>query len=41
VTYSNNRMVRGYYGYSLVRNASVRWTGNVVDGTGSAVRAHT
>jgi hypothetical protein len=40
VTYSHNRMVRGYYGYSLVRNAAVAWTRNVVDATGSPVRMH-
>jgi hypothetical protein len=40
VTYSNNRLVRGYYGYSLVRNASVRWAGNVVDGSGKTVQLH-
>jgi len=40
VTYANNRLVRGYYGYSLVRNAGVRWSGNVVDQTGSPVQLH-
>ncbi|WP_134742389.1 hypothetical protein [Nocardioides sp. 503] len=38
VTYARNRLVRGYYGYHLVRNARVRWAGNVVDRTGSPVR---
>ncbi len=38
VTYAGNRLVRGYYGYHLVRNARVRWSGNVVDRTGARVR---
>ena len=38
VTYSGNRMVRGYYGYALLRNADVTWSGNVVDRTGSTLR---
>lgn len=37
VTYADNRMVRGYYGYRLVRNAGVDWSGNVADHTGARV----
>jgi hypothetical protein len=38
VTYADNRMVRGYYGYGLLRNAAVSWAGNVADHSGSVVR---
>jgi len=38
ITYSDNRMGKGYYGYGLIRNADVTWTGNVDDKTGAAVR---
>lgn len=37
VTYSNNRLGKGYYGYVLARRATVTWTGNVDDVTGAPV----
>lgn len=37
VIYSGNRLGKGYYGYGLVRNASVTWTGNVDHATGATV----
>lgn len=38
VSYTDNRMVAGHYGYSLVRGADVDWAGNVIDATGAPVR---
>lgn len=38
VVYSNNRLRSGYYGYSLLRNGSVRFSGNVDDATSRAVQ---
>ncbi|MFC4784706.1 hypothetical protein ACT8ZV_09540 [Nocardioides sp. MAHUQ-72] len=38
VRYVRNRMMRGAYGYGLVRNASVDWRANVDDDSGE--RAH-
>jgi hypothetical protein len=39
VTYAHNRMVSGYYGYRLVRNADVTWAGNVTDRTGARIHS--
>lgn len=39
VSYTNNRIGKGYYGYGLVRQSSVTWSNNVDDKTGSAVSA--
>ena len=39
VKYINNKLGKGYYGYALLRNADVTWSGNVDDKTGKAVAA--
>ena len=37
VTYANNRIGKGQWGYSLLRDATVRWSGNTDARTGNAL----
>ena len=37
ITYSNNRIKKGYWGYFTSNNAQVTWTGNTDDTTGKAI----
>ena len=37
VAFTNNHLGKGIWGYSLIRNSSVTWTGNVDDTTGAAI----
>lgn len=37
VSFTNNRMGKGHWGYSVIRNSSVTWSGNVDDSTGKAI----
>jgi hypothetical protein len=37
ISYTNNRMGAGQYGYSLIRNCSSTFTGNIDDSTGKAI----